>query len=197
MKSSIYKPAEDSFLMTDTLKSKIPEILAKNTNLKMLEIGAGSGIHLQASKNSGVKKENIFSSDINPDSVSHCNFLGFNCVQSDLFDSFQKGKDFFDLIIFNPPYLPEHHDSKEVEPEDSKVATTGGKKGNEIIIRFLEQAKDFLNKNGKIYLITSSLSEQINFSEFGYVEKEIGCERLFFETLCLWELELKLNTLKN
>jgi len=39
-------------------------------------------------------------------------------------------------------------------------------------------------------LITSSLSPEINFEELGYKEKEVGCEKLFFERLCIWELSL-------
>jgi release factor glutamine methyltransferase len=93
----------------------------------------------------------------------------------------------FHVIIFNPPYLPE--DTQE--PQDSKTATTGGKKGNEIILKFLEQAKSYLEKNGTIFLITSSLAEDINFEKFGYKAKEIGCENLFFERLCVYELMRK------
>ena len=78
--SSIYQPAEDSYLMSGILKEQIPSLLQENSNLKFLEIGAGSGIHLETAYNSGIKKENIFSSDINKDSVSHCNLLGFNCI---------------------------------------------------------------------------------------------------------------------
>ncbi len=178
---SIYQPKEDSFLMSRILKEKIPKMLKENSNLKFLEIGAGSGIHLETAKNLGIKKENISSSDINPKAVEHCNLLGFNCIHSDLFEKI-KGK--FNLIIFNPPYLPE--DSQE--PKDSKLATTGGKKGNEIILKFLQQAKNYLEKKGKIFLITSSLSEDIDFEKLGYKAKEIGCEKLFFERLCILEL---------
>lgn len=181
----VYTPSEDSFLMSQILKEKLPELLKENPNLKFLEVGVGSGIHLETAKNLGIKKENIFSSDIDIKSVNHCNLLGFNCIHSDLFDKIPKLK--FNLIIFNPPYLPE--DSRE--PKDSKLATTGGKKGNEIILRFLKQAKDFLEKDGKIFLITSSLAENIDFASLGYSAKEIGCEKLFFERLCVWELGLK------
>jgi len=177
----IYQPAEDSFLMSRILKEKLPELLEKNPDLKFLEIGAGSGIHLETAKNLGVKKENIYSSDIDKKSVSHCNLLGFNCIHSDLFEKIN-GK--YDLIIFNPPYLPE--DARE--PKDSKLATTGGKKGSEIILNFLKQAKNFLEKNGKIFLITSSLSGDIDFKKLGYETKEIGCEKLFYERLCIWEI---------
>jgi len=178
----IYEPAEDSFLMSRILKENIPDLLKKNSDLKFLEIGAGSGIHLETAKNSGIKLENIFSSDIDKKSVSHCNVLGFNCINSDLFDKIPKMK--FDLIIFNPPYLPE--DSRE--PKSSRLATTGGKKGNEIILKFLKQAKNFLSESGKIFLITSSLAENVDFEKLDYKSKEIGCEKLFFERLCIWEL---------
>lgn len=182
---SIYLPSEDSYLMSRILKEQLPTLLEKNPDLKFLEIGAGSGIHLQTASVSGIKQENIFSSDIDKKSVSHCNVLGFNCIHSDLFEKIN-GK--FDLIIFNPPYLPE--DARE--PKSSRTATTAGKKGNEIILKFLIQAKNHLNKNGKIFLITSSLSENVSFEKLGYNAKEIGCEKLFFERLCIWELEFKL-----
>ncbi len=179
--SSVYKPSEDSYLMSRILKEQLPDLLKEKPDLNFLEIGVGSGIHLQTVFNLGIKKENIFSSDINSNSVDHCSLLGFNCVQSDLFENIQ-GK--FNLIIFNPPYLPEDTN----EPQDSAIATTGGKKGNEIILRFLKDAKNYLKENGKIFLITSSLSDDINFIELGYNFKEIGCEKLFFERLCVWEL---------
>ena len=206
---SIYSPSEDSYLMSQILKEQIPNLIEKNPNLTFLEIGAGSGIHLQTVKILGVKEENIFSSDIDKKAVSYCNLLGFNCIHSDLFDAFKdvrfpseavkeiaqpcqegslqkKPQVSFDLIIFNPPYLPK--DSRE--PEDSKLATTGGKKGNEIILRFLQQAKNHIKENGKIFLITSSLAEDVDFEKMGYKAKEIGCEKLFFERLCIWELEV-------
>jgi hypothetical protein len=71
--STIYQPAEDSYLMSRILKEQIPNLLEANPNLKFLEIGAGSGIHLETVYNLGIGKDNIFSSDINKNSVSHCN----------------------------------------------------------------------------------------------------------------------------
>lgn len=183
MPTRIYAPAEDSYLMSEILKERIPKLLEKNINLNFLEIGAGSGIHLETAFNLGIKKENIFSSDINKKAVEHCNLLGFNCIYSNLFENIN-GK--YNIIIFNPPYLPE--DSRE--PLDSRTATTAGKKGNEIILKFLKDAGNYLKKDGRIFLITSSLSEDGNFKELGYKAQEIGCERLFFERLCVWELEV-------
>lgn len=174
----IYTPAEDSFFMSETLKKKI-----KNKNIKILEIGAGSGIQLQTLKELGINNKNIFSCDINPEAVQHCKLIGFRCIRSDLFENI-KGK--YDLIIFNPPYLPEHKHDKQTD-------TTGGRRGNEIILKFLQQAKSHLEKNGKIFLITSSHTGKIDFKKYNYKFKKIANKKLFFEELFVWELRFNHN----
>ena len=181
----IYQPAEDSYLLANILKKELPKLIEKNSDLKLLEMGAGSGVHLLTAEELGVKKENIFSSDIDENSVNHCNSLGYNCIKSDLFENINKK---YNLIIFNPPYLPENIE----EPIDSKTATTGGKKGDEIILKFLKQAKKHLNENGKIFLLASSLTPKIDFKKLGYKSKELDCERLFYEQLCVYELQSNL-----
>lgn len=178
--SPVYMPAEDSYLLSDILKKKIPALLKSNPMLKVLEIGAGSGIQLQTLKQ--LKVKNIFSCDINPDTVRHCKRRGFDCVESDLFENI-KGK--FDLIIFNPPYLP----CDKNEPRDSQLATTGGKSGSEIINRFLKQAKNYLTPDGRIFLVTSSLTKGINWT--GWKKELIKEEGLFFEELFVYELIMR------
>jgi release factor glutamine methyltransferase len=180
---SIYFPAEDSFLLSSVIKDKIPKLILKDKDLKVLEIGAGSGIQLKTISEAGVKKRNIFACDINPKAVKHCKKLGFNCIQSDLFDKIS-GK--FDLIFFNPPYLPEDF----AEPKDSALATTGGKKGGEIVTKFLQQAKKHLSKDGRIFLLTSSLTKGIKLGS--WKKKIIARQKLFFEELYVWEVTLKI-----
>lgn len=179
--AEIYKPAEDSFFLSDILKKIIPELLDKNKNMKFLEIGSGSGIQLQTALNSGIKEENIFSCDINKEAVKTCRNMGFKCISSDLFENI-KGK--YDLIVFNPPYLP----LDKREPVSSRVSTTGGKKGSEITNKFLKQAKKYLNENGKIILLASSLTKGINFS--GYEKKILAEKKIFFEKLVIFELNI-------
>jgi release factor glutamine methyltransferase len=176
MKTEIYSPREDSYLLSEVLKKEI-----SYKNIKVLELGSGSGIQLETLNELGIEKENIFSCDINPEAVKHCKDLGFNCIKSNLFQDI-KGK--FDVIIFNPPYLPK--DSSE--PLDSRIATTGGNKGSEVVNEFLKQAKNYLNKDGKIFLLTSSLTENIDFLD--YKKKILGKKKIFFEELIIWELEL-------
>lgn len=175
----IYEPAEDSFFLSDILKKIIPKLLDKKSDLKFLEIGSGSGIQLQTASDSGIKKENIFSCDVNEDAVKECRNLGFNCIKSNLFKNI-KGK--YDIIVFNPPYLP--IDTRE--PASSRLSTTGGKKGGEIISRFLKQAKNHLNKDGKIILLISSLTKKIDFE--GYKKKILANKKIFFEKLIIFEL---------
>lgn len=174
MNLEIYLPLEDSYLLSETLKKQI-----KNLDIKFLEIGIGSGIQLQTAKHLGIK--NIFGADINPGAVKHCKSLGFDCIQSDLFENI-KGK--FDIIAFNPPYLP----LDKREPKSSQLVTTGGKKGSEIINKFLKQAKKHLAKDGRIFLLTSSLTKAINWLD--YKKKILAKKKLFFEELFVWELHI-------
>jgi len=179
----VYSPAEDSDLISGVIKKEISKLKNKS-KINFLEIGSGSGINLETAKSSGIKKENIFSVDINSKAVKKCKDLGFNCLKSDLFEKV-KGK--YDLIVFNPPYLPE--DKTNFESEESKLITTGGKKGDEIILRFLGQAKNFLSPSGKIFLLTSSLTPKINFIKLGYKSKILKKKNLFFEKLFVHELK--------
>lgn len=178
----VYEPAEDSYLLSEVIGKQVKKHFKKNHNLKFLEIGAGSGIQLKTAHEAGIRKENIYSCDLNPKAISHCKRLGFNCFKSDLFNVFKKRKDIFDIIVFNPPYLP--FDKKE--PRPSRLSTTGGLTGGETINRFLKEAKHYLKKEGKIILLTSDLSSDIDFSE--YRKKLLAKKKLFFEELYIWGL---------
>lgn len=176
----IYSPEEDSYLLKEIIKKEIPKLLENNKELKFLEVGCGSGINLSAAEESGIKKENIFSCDINKEAVKYCKSLGYTCVKSDLFKKIKKT---YDVIIFNPPYLPEDKYDKESD-------TTGGKKGDEVIIKFLKDAKRHLKKEGKIFLLISSLTPKIDFKKLKYKTRKIANKRLFYEELFVWELNV-------
>lgn len=176
----IYSPEEDSYLLEKVILEKVPSIIKKNKKVKFLEIGTGSGIQLLAAEKSGVKKENIFGVDINISAVNKCRSLGFKCIKSNLFQFVEEK---FDIIVFNPPYLPED----KSEDKESKIITTGGKMGSELINKFLNQAKSHLRENGVIYLLTSSLTKGINFLD--YTKELMEEEKLFFEKLFVYELK--------
>jgi len=177
--SLIYSPEEDSYLLQEVLEKEIPALLKENLNF--LEIGIGSGIQLKTAEKLDIKKENIFGIDINIDAVKHCQKLGFHCIKSNLFENVNEK---FDIIIFNPPYLPKTKN----EDEESEIITTGGKFGSEIINKFLHEAKNYLKENGIIFLLTSSLTKNIDW--LNYKKELVGEKKLFFEKLEVWKLSL-------
>lgn len=180
--SEIYFPREDSYFLSEILKEKIPNLLNQNKNLKVLDMGSGSGIQAQTCIISGVNEKNIFLADINKSAISELkkHFKKSKVIYSDLFSNISK-KEKFDLIIFNPPYLSKHK-------FDNEKDTAGGNLGSEVINKFLKHAKNHLKDKGKIYLLTSSFTKKINFLK--YNKKLIAERKLFFEKLYVWELSL-------
>jgi len=171
----IYQPAEDSYFLSGAIKKFV-----KEKNVTVLEIGSGSGIQLQTLFDVGIKKQNIFGCDTNSKAVEHCKKLGFNCIKSNLFSKI-KGK--FDLIVFNPPYLPE-------DKYDKLPDTTGGKKGDETILKFIKKLKSHLKKNGECFLLLSSHTPMQRINKFlkNYKSKIIAKKKLFQEELFIYKI---------
>ena len=136
----IYQPNEDSFLLSKYVK--------KYAKGKVLDIGTGSGILAEAALEN---TKDVLASDINQEAILYCRKKGINAIKSDLFENI-KGK--FDLIIFNPPYLPYDPD----EDYETSLITKGGIKGYEIIERFLRDSKKYLNDDGIILIVISILT---------------------------------------
>lgn len=140
LKFMMYEPAEDSFL--------IQKWVRKYAKGKVLDMGCGYGIlGLEAMK----KNCDVLFVDINPECVEFIKRNNLNVIQSDLFENVQG---YFDLILFNPPYLPRD----ENEPEDAALYNCGGEKGCELLDRFLFNAKKNLRIGGKVLFLFSSLS---------------------------------------
>lgn len=178
----IYEPREDSYLLEK-------QVQKYSKNKKVLDIGSGSGIQaLSALRN---RAKSVLSSDINPQAVKYLKSINLKAVKSNLFSNI---KEKFDLIIFNPPYLP--YDLSE--SKESSLATSGGKNGDEIILRFLLQAKKHLNKSGKILLLISSLTprEAIKklLKKLKFKSRVLDSNKLFMETLEVWKIEMTLSS---
>jgi len=165
----VYKPDEDSYLIAEFVKK-----YAKGK--KVLDMGTGTGILAETALKSGAKE--VLACDIDKEAVKEAEKKGIKAVSSDLFKNV-KGK--FDLIIFNPPYLPK--DKREGKDTD----TSGGKKGYELTLRFLKQAEKHLEEKGFILIVVSSLSkpEELysRIKELGLKYKILGEKKMFFETI--------------
>jgi len=178
----IYEPQEDSYMLAEQVKTY--------AHGQVLDIGTGSGIQgITALKNAGVKSVSF--SDINPECVSYVKQLikgdkRVKFIVSDLFEKFDS-KDIFDTIIFNPPYLPE-------DEYDKTIHNVGGKKGYEIIFKFLEKAKEHLSEDGTILLLFSSLSKKRNIDDKlkkDYVFELLSEKSFFMERLYVYKIEKK------
>lgn len=183
---TIYEPAEDSYLLAEQVK--------KYAFGKVLDVGTGSGIQaITASKLKQVKS--VLAVDINKEAVDFVKGKSLKKIKTVKSDLFSKVKSKFDTIIFNPPYLPFDHR----EPEDSRLATTGGKHGYELLQRFLLELNDHLTKDGIALILFSSLTnkEQVeNFIEDICFESEnLSEQKISFETLYVYKI--KRSTLLN
>lgn len=169
----MYQPREDSFFLSETLSKFFKD---KNVrNKKFLDLGSGTGIQAETLMKF-TRKKNIVCADIDKEAIKYLESKGFHAINSDLFSKI-KGK--FDFIVFNPPYLPEHKHDKQPD-------TSGGKLGDEIILEFLKQSKKHLAKDGKIFLLLSSLTPKNRI--YPYLEKNfkfrtVSEKSLFFEKL--------------
>lgn len=174
---SIYQPAEDSYLL-QSLISKYSE------GKSVLDIGTGSGILAETALRN--KASSVLACDISSEVIKELKAKKFPVIKSNLFSKISKK---FDLILFNPPYLAKDID----EPKSSRLATTGGNSGDEIIIRFLKESPNYLNKNGIILLLLSSLTprkrilEVLKSSKLKY--KKVAEKKIFFEILEVWEIK--------
>jgi len=144
----VYEPREDSYLLQEC----IPQNLKGK---KILDMGTGSGIlAITAAKNGG----DVTAVDISPEALKAAEKnakrqnVKIKFILSDLFENIAEK---YDLIIFNPPYVPENE-------FDEKVGTSriysGGKSGREVLERFIKDVKRFLSENGEILIVISSLT---------------------------------------
>jgi len=175
----MYEPCEDSKL----IKKHIKDYAFGN----VLDMGTGSGIlAIEAKKYA----DNVIAVDIDSDVIKKLKIQlkdhKIKFIQSDLFDCFKKDNNLikkFDLIVFNPPYLPQ---DKGIEDR----ALYGGKKGHEIIEGFLGEVKNYLKKDAKILLLFSSITNKKKINELitnNHLKfKLIDKQRIFFETLYVY-----------
>lgn len=177
----VYEPAEDTHLL---LRAALEEVSAEDV---VLEMGAGRGL---VSKSLVPLARRVIATDINPGAVRLLRREGIDTVRSDLFTGIRSR---FDLVLFNPPYLPTGEE--EVLEGWLNRAFDGGCTGRDTINRFLEELGDHLNAGGgRALLLVSSISDPSEVTQKarreGLEVEVVASEKYFFEELLVLRLSL-------
>lgn len=178
----VYDPSDDTYLLLEAVRDK--------KDLKALDMGCGTGIIAIYLAKQGCK---VTAADINDLALQNTKFnaemneVRIEIIKSNLFSNI-KGR--FDLIVFNPPYLP---------TKNEDVSWDGGEEGIEVIREFLKNAHKHLEKNGEIYVVMSTLGNIKRIKEeFGGIYKfeEVISKNIFFERIIVYRLTTFKNTKK-
>ena len=176
----------------------------KDYNGKMaLDIGVGSGIITRALCENfenvvGTElvfeilknyKEDVISYSLEESEKKLRNDKRFEPVCADAASPFRNH--IFDLIVSNPPYLPDDYNSKGMRIYDRAIY--GGKRGIEVTFNIIRSSLTTLKREGSILIIVSSLSDTSHLHEllhkFNLNIKILVERRLFFETLSVLEIK--------
>jgi release factor glutamine methyltransferase len=169
--AGVYSPAEDTFLMVDAIST------LSLRDKEVLDLGTGSGVLglLCAERGAHVTVVDIEDSALETAMGAARKLkLTIKATKSDIFSNVAAR---FDIVLFNPPYLP----SSEVRDR----TVDGGSEGKKLIDRFLKELPAHLEQNGFALLLVSSLNDPHaiidGHPEFSFT---VAAKRnLFFEEL--------------
>ena len=142
---NIYHPSEDTYFLADYVKTF--------SNLRILEIGCGNGfVTLVLAQNN----EFVVATDIDINSVNVTKNLleskKITNVELIVSDSANiVNSTVFDMVVFNPPYLP--------NSQTSDKNLDGGTTGIELTQKWLKVSHNVLKNDGIVVFIASSLSD--------------------------------------
>ena len=175
----VYPPSDDTFLLIEAMGG---------LRGRVLDIGTGSGIIAILCARLGA---DVVATDINPHALRLAqsnaarNGVAIEVVESDLFDGIGTS---FDLIVFNPPYLP-------TAPGDITgdrwldASVDGGPDGLGPARRFLAGLEAHLAPGARAYTLSSSLSEGPLAAPPGLSMRPVATRKLEFELLTVLKVQ--------
>ncbi len=178
----VYEPAADTELLVRSLRLRKGE--------RVLEIGTGTGVVAIHCAKHGCQ---VTATDVVREALELArdnalqNTVDVDLREGDMFDPVEGT---FDVVIFNPPYLPTAPEDLTHSPLDT--ALDGGPDGTDVTLRFLKGLRKHLSKEGRAYVVISSLQDTGRIDDelhsLGMVARRRGSERFDFEEISVLEV---------
>jgi adenine-specific DNA-methyltransferase len=143
----------------------------------VLEPSCGDGVFLDSLKNLKLldKVKRVAAVEIEPDEAEkvRSRYGGFDQIEvctEDFFDYYYRvlGKESFDLILGNPPYIRYQYLKESQREMQSEILTSHGMKANRLInawVAFIVACMQLLSENGKIAFVIPAEILQVAYAE--------------------------------
>jgi release factor glutamine methyltransferase len=147
----VYRPSDDTLLLARAVHAEVQR------GDRFLEVGCGAGLVSLVAAAAGAV---VTCTDANPHAVALArhnarqNGLAVDAVETDLLAGLGGP---FDVVAFNPPYLPTAAD--DYVPGPLNLAFDGGPDGNRVVLRFVGQVLALRPLPRALLVIHSSLSD--------------------------------------
>lgn len=183
---------------TELLVERVAELAPKDREIKILDIGTGSGAIIVSLMNL-LPKASGTAVDISPQALANAKMNAekynvdkrINFVQSDLYSKLPQGEK-FDIIVSNPPYIP----TKDIEGlardvrKEPSIALDGGADGLDFYRRIIAKLQEFLKPEGFVAFeigiyqgeAVSALCRVQGFTQTAVVNDYADIERMVFAT---------------
>ena len=171
--------------IAELINNRFEPWLNPNSINRVLEIGTGSGC-IALSIAEAFSDIEVVATDISPDAIdvarlntkAHDLEQQVEIIESDLFENVSG---VFDLIITNPPYVPDKImlDLPKEYLHEPHMALAAGENGLDFISRILHDAPPFLTDNGIVIIEAGVASENMEKGfnmPFIWIDFEIGGE---------------------
>lgn len=182
----VYRPGEDTLLLARAVHADV------RAGDRFLEVGCGSGYVSLVAAHAGAE---VTCTDANAHAVALArhnareNRLAVEVVEADLLGGMSGP---FDVVAFNPPYLPTA--PGDHVPGPLNLAFDGGADGNVVVLRFVAQLAGLRPRPGCVLVVHSTLSDpaalRLAMAALGYRADVAAEEAHAFERLTVQRFRL-------
>lgn len=159
------------------LADAMVELFASQNISTVLEPSCGDGVFLDSLKNQKLlnKVKKLTAVEIEPEEAEkvrsrYSDFGQIEVCTEDFFDYYGRvlGKECFDLILGNPPYIRYQYLQESQREMQSEILTSHGMKANKLInawVAFIVACIQLLSENGKIAFVIPAEILQVAYAE--------------------------------